>query len=84
MGYLSGDLHMHAVGLLIPELLELHDRSRFEVWAFDWTPESETPQRQRLRAAMDRQVRLSGVGRPHRGAADRRRPASTCWSTCRA
>jgi predicted O-linked N-acetylglucosamine transferase (SPINDLY family) len=64
VGYLSGDLHMHAVGLLIPELLELHDRSRFEVWAFDWTPESETPQRQRLRAAMDRQVRLSGVDDP--------------------
>jgi predicted O-linked N-acetylglucosamine transferase (SPINDLY family) len=34
IGYLSGDLHMHAVGLLTPELLELHDRSRFEVWAF--------------------------------------------------
>jgi predicted O-linked N-acetylglucosamine transferase (SPINDLY family) len=61
VGYLSGDLHMHAVGLLIPELLELHDRSRFEVWAFDWTPESETPQRQRLRASFDQHVRLAGV-----------------------
>ncbi len=65
VAYLSGDLHMHAVGLLTPELFELHDRSRFEVWAFDWTPESQQPvfQKQRLRIlkAMDHHVRLGGV-----------------------
>ncbi len=61
IGYLSGDLHTHAVGLLIPELLELHDRQRFEVWAFDWTPDSDTPQRKRLLAAIDHLVRLAGV-----------------------
>jgi len=61
VGYLSGDLHMHAVGLLIPELIELHDRSRFEVFAFCWTPESDQPQRKRLLAAFDHLVRLGGV-----------------------
>lgn len=61
IGYLSGDLHTHAVGLLTPELFELHDRSRFEVYAFCWTPESNTPQRRRLLAAMDHHVRLAGV-----------------------
>ncbi|MBI5258684.1 MAG: tetratricopeptide repeat protein [Burkholderiales bacterium] len=61
VGYLSGDLHTHAVGLLIPELLELHDRSRFEVFGFCWTPESNTPQRKRLLAALDHHVRLAGV-----------------------
>jgi predicted O-linked N-acetylglucosamine transferase (SPINDLY family) len=61
IGYLSGDLHHHAVGLLIPELIELHDRERFEVHAFCWTPESEMPQRRRLRAAFDHMVRLAGV-----------------------
>jgi predicted O-linked N-acetylglucosamine transferase (SPINDLY family) len=61
IGYLSGDLHMHAVGLLTPELFELHDREKFEVWAFCWTPESDMPQRQRILAAMDRHVRLAGV-----------------------
>ena len=61
IGYLSGDLHHHAVGLLIPELLELHDRSRFEVHAFCWTPESALPQRQRLLKAIDHHVRLAGV-----------------------
>jgi predicted O-linked N-acetylglucosamine transferase (SPINDLY family) len=61
VGYLSGDLHMHAVGLLTPELFELHDRNRFEVWAFCWTPDSSTPQRQRILHAMDRVVRLGGL-----------------------
>jgi len=61
IGYLSGDLHMHAVGLLTPELFELHDRSRFEVWAFCWTPESDQPQRRRIVQAMDHLVRLGGV-----------------------
>ena len=65
IGYLSGDLHMHAVGLLTPELFELHDRSRFEIWAFCWTPESTQPvfqrQRERILKAMDHHVRLAGV-----------------------
>ena len=61
VGYLSGDLHMHAVGLLTPELFELHDRSRFEVFGFCWTPDSQQPQRQRILRALDHHVRLSGV-----------------------
>jgi predicted O-linked N-acetylglucosamine transferase (SPINDLY family) len=61
IGYLSGDLHMHAVGLLTPELFELHDRERFEVWAFCWTPESEQPQRQRIRRAIDHLLPLGGL-----------------------
>ena len=61
IGYLSGDLHMHAVGLLTPELFELHDRSRFEVFGFCWTPESAQPQRLRILQALDHLVRLGGV-----------------------
>ncbi len=61
IGYLSGDLHMHAVGLLTPELFELHDRSRFELHAFCWTAESAQPQRQRILKAFDHHVRLAGV-----------------------
>jgi predicted O-linked N-acetylglucosamine transferase (SPINDLY family) len=65
IGYLSGDLHMHAVGLLTPELFELHDRRRFEVHAFCWTPESAQPafaaQRRRILAAMDHVTRIGGV-----------------------
>ncbi len=61
IGYLSGDLHMHAVGLLTAELFELHDRSRFEVHAFDWTPPSELPLRRRILRALDHHVPLIGV-----------------------
>jgi len=61
IGYLSGDLHMHAVGLLSVELLELHDRSRFEVHAFSWSREDRTPLRARLRAAIDHYVPLAGM-----------------------
>lgn len=61
IGYLSGDLHHHAVGLLTAEMFELHDRSRFEVHAFCWTPESGSPQRQRILKALDHHVRLTGV-----------------------
>lgn len=61
VGYLSGDLHLHAVGLLTAELFELHDRHRFEVWGFDWTPESAMPLRQRILKSLDHHVRLAGV-----------------------
>ncbi len=61
IGYLSGDLCMHAVGLLAVELFELHDRSRFEVHAFSWSRDDGTPLRARLRAAIDHYVPLAGV-----------------------
>ncbi len=61
VGYLSGDLCMHAVGLLAPELLELHDRSRFEVYGLCWSREDGTAQRARLRRAMDHYVPLAGL-----------------------
>jgi predicted O-linked N-acetylglucosamine transferase (SPINDLY family) len=61
IGYLSGDLCMHAVGLLTVELLELHDRERFEVWAFSWSREDGTPLRARIRKAIDHYVPLAGV-----------------------
>ena len=61
VGYLSGDLRMHAVGLLTPELFELHDRSRFEVHALCWSKEDGTAQRARILKAMDRVMPLGGV-----------------------
>ncbi|MEJ6004424.1 acetylglucosamine transferase [Paucibacter sp. AS339] len=61
VGYLSGDLCMHAVGLLTPELFELHDRERFEVFAFCWSREDGTAQRARILKGMDHHVRLAGV-----------------------
>ena len=61
IGYLSGDLHMHAVGLLSVELLELHDRERFEIYAFSWSRDDGTPLRARIRKAIDHYIPLTGV-----------------------
>jgi predicted O-linked N-acetylglucosamine transferase (SPINDLY family) len=61
IGYLSGDLCLHAVGLLIPELLELHDRERFEVYAYCWSREDGSEQRKRLVAGVDHLVRIDAM-----------------------
>jgi predicted O-linked N-acetylglucosamine transferase (SPINDLY family) len=39
LGYVSGDLCTHAVGLLLPDFLEAHDKTRFELYAYDFSPE---------------------------------------------
>lgn len=51
IGYLSGDFHNHATALLITELLELHDRERFEVFLYCHSPEDGSALQQRVRAA---------------------------------
>lgn len=53
IGYVSGDLCVHAVGLLLPELLENHNRKIFEIYAYDFSPEDGTSHRQRLKKAFD-------------------------------
>ena len=53
IGYVSGDLCTHAVGLLMADLIEAHDKSKFEVFAFDFSPEDGTAYRARLKAAFD-------------------------------
>jgi len=54
IGYVSGDLCVHAVGLLLAELLEGHDREKFEIYAYDFSVEDGTPHRQRLKNAIDK------------------------------
>ncbi len=53
IGYLSGDLCTHAVGLLMADLLEAHDLSQFEIYAFDYSIEDGSEYRQRLKNAFD-------------------------------
>jgi predicted O-linked N-acetylglucosamine transferase (SPINDLY family) len=61
VGYLSGDLCMHAVGLLMAETLELHDRSRVEVFGFCWSREDGTPLRARLVKGFDHLIRIGNM-----------------------
>lgn len=56
IGYLSTDFCRHAMSFLIAELLELHDRSRFEVYGYDASPEDGSAIRARVLAAMDHHV----------------------------
>ncbi|GAB3357585.1 MULTISPECIES: O-linked N-acetylglucosamine transferase, SPINDLY family protein [Giesbergeria] len=58
IGYLSGDLCMHAVGLLTVELFELHDREKFEVFGFCWSREDGSPLRERIIRAFDHHIRI--------------------------
>jgi len=53
IGYVSGDLCVHAVGLLLPELLEGHDKTKFEIYGYDFSPEDGTAHRERLKKAFD-------------------------------
>ena len=53
IGYLSADFHEHATAYLIAEMLELHDRSRFEIFAYACGPADLSPMRARLRQACE-------------------------------
>jgi protein O-GlcNAc transferase len=53
IGYLSADFRLHPLAFLISELIELHDRSRFEIVAFSFGVNDQTPARKRLEQAFD-------------------------------
>ena len=61
IGYLSGDLGLHAVGLLTAEVYELHDKQRVETFAFCWSRDEDSAQRQRIVAAFDHVVRIGAL-----------------------
>lgn len=56
VGYLSSDFCRHAMGFLIVELLERHDRTRFEVFGYCSTREDGSDLRRRIVAALDHHV----------------------------
>ncbi len=58
IGYLSGDLCTHAVGLLLADLFEHHDRQRVEVYAFCSSIEDQTAYRERLKASFEHFERI--------------------------
>lgn len=53
IAYFSMDFRAHAVSYLTAQLYELHDRTRFEVFAFSYGPDSQDETRQRLERAFD-------------------------------
>ena len=59
LAYVSADFGAHPLTRLIVEMLECHDRSRFEVFAIALTPRPEEPWRARVRAAVDHFIDVS-------------------------
>jgi predicted O-linked N-acetylglucosamine transferase (SPINDLY family) len=53
IGYVSGDLCTHAVGLLMADFIEAHDRERFEIYGYDFSPEDGSAYRERLKKSFD-------------------------------
>lgn len=53
IGYLSADLHDHAIGRAAVRLLECHDRDRVETFAYRLDPDDGSALRARLAAAFD-------------------------------
>lgn len=58
IGYLGGNLCVHAVGLLLADVLEHQDRDRFESYAFCYSREDGSAYRARLLAAFDHVNRI--------------------------
>ena len=54
IGYFSPDFRRHPVASLTVELFESHDRSRFEVTAFSYGPDTQDDMRKRLQSAFER------------------------------
>jgi predicted O-linked N-acetylglucosamine transferase (SPINDLY family) len=61
VGYVSSDLRDHAIGYLMAEVLELHDKSKVEVFAYYCGPASDSPHAQRNKAAVEHWIDIFGM-----------------------
>ncbi|MDH3437344.1 MAG: tetratricopeptide repeat protein [Betaproteobacteria bacterium] len=59
IGYLSSEFHEHAIAYLFAGVLERHDRTRFETFAYSYGPEDESAMRARLRAGAEHFVEVA-------------------------
>lgn len=58
IGYLSSDFCNHATAFLAVGLFECHDRSRFEIFGYSYSPDDKSAMRSRLIAAFDHFVEV--------------------------
>jgi len=61
IGYFSADFRHHAVSILTAELFELHDKNKFELIAFSFGPDDQSPMRARLNHAFDKFIDVSSM-----------------------
>lgn len=60
VGYYSADFHNHATAYLLAQMLEAHDRRRFEVYGFSFGPAKDDEMRRRTAAALHRFIDVRG------------------------
>jgi len=53
IGYFSADFREHPVGILTAELYEVHDRNKFEIYAFSYGPDTKDEINLRIKAGVD-------------------------------
>jgi protein O-GlcNAc transferase len=53
IGYLSADFRYHATAFLITELIEAHNRERFEIYAYSYGPNDQSVYRKRIEQSVD-------------------------------
>ncbi|MDX2224629.1 MAG: glycosyl transferase, partial [Rhodospirillaceae bacterium] len=61
IGYLSSDLREHAVGFLTPQVYELHDRAKVEVFLYYCNTLPEDAMQRRIRSAGDHWCDIAGM-----------------------
>lgn len=62
IGYLSSDFCNHAVGYLVSDIFEFHDRRRFEISVYNIGEKTDDAIQQKIRGKVDRWVDIRGVG----------------------
>lgn len=53
IGYLSSDLNYHATAFLINDLFKLHDRSKFEVYAYSYSKYDNSEETRQIKKSVD-------------------------------
>jgi len=61
IGYFSSDFKEHPVGILIENLIRLHDRSRFEIYGYFLNAKSDSALEDRLKKSFDKTYELFRV-----------------------
>jgi protein O-GlcNAc transferase len=61
LAYLSADFYEHATSYLIAELIERHDRSRFEIYGISFGRNDSSPMHRRIGAAFDHFIDVRGL-----------------------
>ncbi len=61
IGYVSSDLREHAVGFGLCEVMELHDRGRFDIHAYYCGIPRDDGTRERIRSAVDHWTDITGL-----------------------